>query len=202
MIPSHLAEFCDAAGFRTCIVSGERKHKFEMLRFVVGPDDRAVPDIEEKLPGRGLWLGAERQLLDAACKNNLFGKRARRKVETKNDLVFWVEALLSKKCLELLQMARCSGALTAGASEVRECLCRGVRGLLVLASDGAPAGLRKITALAEGMPVRAVLTSDELGLVFGRQRLVNAFVKTGRLAERLDRELGRLAGFRKEQAVV
>ena len=202
MIPSHLAEFCDAAGFRTCIVSGERKHKFQMLRFVVGPDDRAVPDIEEKLPGRGLWLGAERRLLDAACQHKLFGKRARRKVETKNDLVFWVEALLSKKCIELLQMARCSGALTVGASEVRECLYCGVGGLLVLASDGAPAGLRKITALAEGMPVRAVLTGDELGLVLGRQRLVNMLVKTGRLAERLDRELGRLAGFRKEQAVV
>ena len=173
-----------------------------MVRFVVGPDDRAVPDIEEKLPGRGLWLGAERRLLDAACQNNLFGKRARRKVETKNDLVFWVEALLSKKCVELLQMARCSGALTAGASEVRECLSCGVGGLLVLASDGAPTGLRKITALAEGVPVRSVLTSDELGLVLGRQRLVNALVETGRLAERLDRELGRLAGFRKEQAAV
>jgi len=202
MIPSCLAEFCDAAGFRTCIVSGERKHKFQMLRFVVGPDDRAVPDIEEKLPGRGLWLGAERQLLDAACQDNLFGKRVRRKVETKNDLVFWTEALLSKKCVELLQMARCSGALTAGASEVRERLSCGVRGLLVLASDGAPTGLCKITALAEGMPVRTVLTSDELGLVLGRQKLVNVLVKTGRLAERLDRELGRLAGFRKEQAVV
>ena len=202
MIPSCLAEFCDAAGFRTCIVSGERKHKYQMLRFVVGPDDRAVPDIEEKLPGRGLWLCAERRLLDAACQNNLFGKRARRKIETKNDLVFWVEALLSKKCIELLQMARCSGALTAGASEVRECLSCGVGGLLVLASDGAPTGLRKITALAEGIPVRSVLTSDELGLVLGRQRLVNALVETGRLAERLDRELGRLAGFRKEQAAV
>ena len=50
--------------------------------------------------------------------------------------------------------------------------------------------------------MRSVLTSDELGLVLGRQRLVNALVETGRLAERLDRELGRLAGFRKEQAAV
>ena len=202
IIPSSPPGFRDSAGFRTCIASGERKHKFQMLRFVVGPDDRAVPDIEEKLPGRGLWLVAERQLLDAACQNNLFGKRARRKVETKNDLVFLVEALLSKKCIELLQIARCSGALTAGTSEVRESLYRGVRGLLVLASDGAPTVLQKITSLAEGMPVRAVLTSDELGLVLGRQRLVNTLVKTGRLAERLDRELGRLAGFRTEQVVV
>ena len=125
IIPSSTAGVRNSVGFRTCIASGERKHKFQMLRFVVGPDDRAVPDIEEKLPGRGLWLVAERQLLDAACQNNLFGKRVHRKVEMKNDLVFLVEALLSKKCIELLQIARCSGALTAGKSEVRESLYRG-----------------------------------------------------------------------------
>ena len=202
MKPSCLAECGDTAGFRTCIVSGERKHKFKMLRFVVGPDHLAVPDIDEKLPGRGLWMGADRQLLDTACKHNLFGKRARREVKTKNDLVVLVEALLSKKCIELLQLARCSGALLAGVSEVREYLFRGNRGLLVLASDGPPLGARKITSLAQGIPVRTALTSDELGLVLGRQRLVSALIKTGRLAERLDRELVRLAGFRGELVAV
>ena len=147
-------------------------------------------------------MGADRQLLDTACKHNLFGKRARREVKTKNDLVGLVEALLSKKCIELLQLARCSGALLAGVSEVREYLFRGNRGLLVLASDGPPLGARKITSLAQGIPVRTALTSDELGLVLGRQRLVSALIKTGRLAERLDRELVRLAGFRGELVAV
>ena len=31
----------------------------ELIRFVVGPDG-VVPDLKRKLPGRGLWVTAER----------------------------------------------------------------------------------------------------------------------------------------------
>ena len=30
----------------------------EMIRFVVGPDGDAVPDVKRKLPGRGIWITA------------------------------------------------------------------------------------------------------------------------------------------------
>ena len=45
-----------------------------MVRFVVGPDGTVVPDIAEKLPGRGLWLTAERDIVSRAVARRLFGK--------------------------------------------------------------------------------------------------------------------------------
>ena len=44
---------------RLCAVTRAVKPVDELIRFVVGPDG-VVPDLKRKLPGRGLWVTAER----------------------------------------------------------------------------------------------------------------------------------------------
>ena len=57
----------DVAGpLRTCIVTGDEAAPERMIRFVVGPDGDVVPDLARRLPGRGMWLRAERALEDLA----------------------------------------------------------------------------------------------------------------------------------------
>jgi len=45
---------------RTCIATGEEGAPERMIRFVVGPDGEVVPDLARRLPGRGMWVRAER----------------------------------------------------------------------------------------------------------------------------------------------
>lgn len=186
----------DADGLRTCIASGAKRPKEQMVRFVIGPDATVVPDLDEKLPGRGLWLSAERDMLHTACTRNLFAKRARRQVSVEADLADRVADLLAGRCVELLRLARRSGQLAVGADEVRRQLDAGATGLLVTATDAAPANRRKIAAPAAGLPVGEALTGDELGSVMGRERIAHVLVAAGGLADRLARDLGRLAGLR------
>ena len=194
--PSLQNASCDAEGLRTCIASGLRKPKAEMLRFIVSPDDCPVFDLDEKLPGRGLWLSADRNMLNTACVQNLFAKRLQRHIMADDDLVQRVEVLLAKRCIELLQLARRSGVLTVGFDEVGRRLRDGAKGLLVVASDGALKSRRKMAELAPDQAIQDVLSGDELGAVMGRERIVHALVSEGGLADRLARDLGRLAGFR------
>ena len=194
--PSPQNASCDADGLRTCIASGLRKPKVEMLRFVVSPDDSPVPDLDGKLPGRGLWLSADRDMLNTACARNLFAKCARRQVRADANLAQRVEGLLAKRCIELLRLARRSGMLSVGSDEVGSRLSGGAKGLLVVAADGAPKSRRKIAELALDLVVWAVLSSDELGVVMGRERIVHALVAEGGLADRLARDLSRLDGLR------
>ena len=49
---------------RKCIVTGDVQPKAGLIRFVLGPDDTVVPDVLEKLPGRGMWVTADRAVLD------------------------------------------------------------------------------------------------------------------------------------------
>ena len=61
---------------RRCLVSGGIKPKEQMIRFVVGPDETVVPDIAGKLPGRGLWVDADRGLLSQAIAKSAFSRAA------------------------------------------------------------------------------------------------------------------------------
>ena len=48
-----------------------------LIRFVGGPDGAVAPDLGRKLPGRGLWVAADRASLEAAIKKNLFARAAK-----------------------------------------------------------------------------------------------------------------------------
>ena len=45
---------------RRCIATGELRDPALMIRFVVGPEGQAVPDVRNKLPGRGIWVSADK----------------------------------------------------------------------------------------------------------------------------------------------
>ena len=53
---------------RRCIATGQSQPARGLIRFVVGPDSQIVPDVAGKLPGRGIWVSADRAALDLAVK--------------------------------------------------------------------------------------------------------------------------------------
>ena len=57
---------------RRCIATGERGGKAGLIRFVIGPEDQVVPDLAEKLPGRGMWVSADAGAIDKAARKGLF----------------------------------------------------------------------------------------------------------------------------------
>lgn len=167
-----------------------------LVRCVVGPDGDIVPDIEARLPGRGLWLTPQRDIVDRAVAKRLFARAARRPVVVPPELADRIESLLARRCGDLLGLARRGGLAVAGFDRVGETLRRGRVALLLVALDGADAGRRKLAALARGLPTASVLTATELGAAFGRERVVHVAVGSGRLAARLLADMSRLAGLR------
>ena len=188
---------------RTCAATGLKAPKTGMVRFVVGPDHRPVPDLEEKLPGRGIWLCAERQAIDTACRKNVFAKRARRPVEVDDKLADRVEALLVKRCQRWLELARRAHVAVGGHDEVqRQLESKGEThriglGLLLSASDAGAGGKTGLARIVRGLEHLAALTADEIGAPFGRERMAHVLVLAGGLRDELGRDLKRLQGLRK-----
>lgn len=186
---------------RRCIVTGEVLPDRARVRFVVGPDSRIFPDIEENLPGRGIWVKAERAAVEKAVAKNLFAKAAKAPVTADADLADRVEMLLVRRMVGDLGLARKSGALVFGFDNVARALSeRTPPAVLMEASDGAADGRRKLKNAALNQGVEAylieVLSSAEFALALGRENVIHAAVKPGRLAERLILEAARLEGFR------
>ena len=48
-----------------------------MIRFVVGPEGDVVPDLARRLPGRGMWVRAERAAVEQAVAKKAFARAAR-----------------------------------------------------------------------------------------------------------------------------
>jgi predicted RNA-binding protein YlxR (DUF448 family) len=167
-----------------------------MLRFVIAPDGSIVPDLAGRLPGRGLWLTARRDIVAAAVTKRLFARAARRPVIVDDGLADRVERLLAQRCLDHIGLARRAGRAVMGFAKVQAAIKAGKAAVLVAAVDGAADGRGKLEALAPGMPLVERLTSAELGAAFGREHVVHAALLPGRLADAFMADAARLAGFR------
>lgn len=183
---------------RRCVATRQSLPRERLVRFVVGPDGVVIPDVAGRLPGRGVWLTAERGAISLAVAKGLFAKAARCRVQAAPDLPDQVESMLARRALDLIGLARRAGQLVAGFDQVADWLRQGKAAALIEASDGAPDGRRKLRALARGLPVVDALDRRELGAAIGRDEAVHLAMAPGGLARRLLAEVARLRGFRRQ----
>ena len=73
-----------------------------------------MADLEEKLPGRGLWLTPCADIVSRACAENVFSKAALRNVTVPCNLSEQLVLLLGRRCMDLIALARRSGCAVAG----------------------------------------------------------------------------------------
>jgi predicted RNA-binding protein YlxR (DUF448 family) len=188
----------EAGPTRRCVVTGAVCPKSDLLRFVVGPEGDLVPDLDSKLPGRGLYLTPTGQAVADAVKKRSFARVARRQIEVPADLAERLETMIAARAIGLIGLARRGGQVSMGYDQVAAKLKTGGVGLLLQAADGAEGGRAKLGALGAGtgVPELAVLTAGELAAPFGRDHVVHLAVARGGIAKRLQIELARLKGFR------
>jgi hypothetical protein len=187
--------------WRRCLVEGVPRPVETMIRFVISPDGSVVPDVAGRLPGRGFWLSARRDTVKTACAKKLFAKAARSPVVVAADFDVEIERLLTRRCLDLIGMARRAGQAVVGFEKVRRYLRGAGAGVVLAAAEGAANGREKIAALAPDVPVIELFSGDELGAALGRQHAVHAVLTPGPIADKLLGEAARLAGFRSPSTV-
>ena len=184
---------------RRDIVSGEVMDEAKLIRFVEGPGAIVVPDLARKLPGRGLWVAADRASVETAAKKGLFSRAAKTKLAAPPELAQQVETLLRRRLLSGLGLARRAGELTSGFEKVLATIGAGRAAWLIEASDGAADGRRKLFAQArkQSSPpaVFGLFAKAELGLALGGENVIHTAFLAGRAADRWAQDVHRLAGF-------
>ena len=190
---------------RQCLATRESLPKAQLIRFVVGPDQTVVPDLAEKLPGRGLWVKAERQALTAAAEKNLFSRAAKAKVNVPEGLADQVEKLLLSRVIDHINIAQKAGAALSGFDKVEAYTMNQAPAALLEAADGADDGREKLLRLLKrhqegkktAVKLVGMLNSAELSLAFGRQRVIHAALTAAPVTKMVLVDIERLSGFRK-----
>jgi uncharacterized protein len=181
---------------RKCIVSGESQPKASLIRFVLGPEDMIVPDILARLPGRGIYVSADREALAKAVKKNLFTRAARQPVKVPDNLPDMVEQLLVQRVIDLISLGRKAGDAICGYEKVKDWLIKGQARTLIQASDGSERGKDKLRPPNGPETLISCLTAGEMGLAFSRERAIHAALAAGGLNNRVVEEAARLVGLR------
>ncbi|MDO9222475.1 MAG: RNA-binding protein [Caulobacter sp.] len=190
----------EASRQRRDLVTGQVMEEDRLIRFVAGPDGRVVPDLARKLPGRGLWVAADRPSVETAVKKGLFSRAAKTKLAAAADLPDLVEALLAQRLLHGLGLARRAGSLVSGFEKVMSAIRGGKAAWLIEARDGAADGRRKLLGAMKTSPspprLFGVFDATELGLALGGENVIHTAFLAGRAAGRWTIDAQRLSGFR------
>ena len=170
-----------------CAVTRAVLPESELIRFVAAPDGSVVADLKAKLPGRGVWVGAERKLVAEAVKRNVVPARPEAAADAR-------------------RRPRRSGRGAAAGSGARAARAgpQGGRGRSPASPRSRPrsgasawrrssspptpprtgnarSGRRFAAASADDspLPVLRLFASEELGLALGRPNVIHAAVLQG-----------------------
>lgn len=175
---------------RLCVVTREVKPVSAMIRFVPAPDGSVAPDIKRRLPGRGVWVTARRDILGEAVRRNAFARSLKRPVRVGPELVTTTEALLAQAVLDMVAMANKAGFVVPGFTKVEAALGAGRVVALLQAAEASPDGVRKILGAGRrgrdpnepDLPI-LVFENAHLDLALGRTNVIHAALLAGAASE-------------------
>ncbi|MGO9398238.1 MAG: RNA-binding protein [Xanthobacteraceae bacterium] len=185
-----------------CAATRRTRPVSELIRFVIGPDGAAVPDLKNKLPGRGLWISATREALGEAIRRKAFTRGFKREVRLPSDFVEQTERLLERAVLDALAMAGKARSVAAGFAKVEAALEKEDVIALLHAAGASSDGIRKLQAAARrhrsGPPPAEIgfLTTAQLDLALNRPNVVHAALLAGPASETFLARCRRLERFR------
>lgn len=193
---------------RTCILSGRKAAREDLIRLALAPDGSVAPDIRARAPGRGAWIGVDRATLEQAIAKGRLTKALARafkaSVTVPADLADQIEKALERAALDRLGLEARAGALLTGSEKIVDAARKGSVDLLLHARDAAADGTRRLDqALRVGLGVEG---SGEQGLVIpatrailsmalGRENVVHLALIAPAAAARVSHALGRWRGF-------
>ena len=180
----------DTATQRLCIATRAVRPVAEMIRFVAGPDGAVVPDLKRKLPGRGVWVTARRNLVEEAVRQRAFARSLKDDVKTPADFPDTLDWLIERSALDALSIARKAGLVVFGFAKVEAALAQGPVIALLRGRDAGADGAHKL-AQALGrrgdrtveVKIIAAFTTAQLDLALGRLNVVHAALLAGRASE-------------------
>jgi len=187
---------------RLCVATREVRPVSDLIRFVIGPDGEAVPDLKRNLPGRGVWVTATQDVLGEAIKRKAFARGFKRDVRLPADLVERTGRLLERSALDALGICAKAGSVVLGFAKVENALAHDHVGVLLHAAEAAPAGVKKLDAALRrnpesgAIPVIRVLSGAQLDLALGRPNVIHAALLAGPVSDTFLARLRRSERFR------
>lgn len=185
---------------RTCLGCRAEKGKGELLRYVLDPEGKVVPDLLGKLPGRGAYTCYCRDCVAKATLRKQFARAFKGEVTgaTAAELEGQIVIRLEERIASYLALGNKAGKIVSGSDMVLEAMRKGKNiGLVIMAGDVSADIGQKIagSAAREGIPCFRILDKDRIGGLLGKGLRSVVAIEAGGFVPPLVKELERYGNF-------
>lgn len=188
---------------RRCIVTREILDTSELLRFVVDPNGFVIFDLKRKLPGRGVWVQAQKKFVNMAVQKHLFRKAFRKDVNVNEDIGVQIETVLIQDALQSLGFANKAGAIVQGFTKIAAAL--GKRNIIALihAIEAQPDGREKLSKkrvaaygdMAGPTTLADCFSSNDLSQICGTSNVMHIGLKNTGISVKVLQDIKRLVHY-------
>ncbi len=196
---------------RRCILTRASGPRDSLIRLALGPDGQVAADLQEKFPGRGAWVSADRALIEKAMeRGQLKGSLGRAlkhdAISLSPTLAADIAAGLRKRLLDQLGLSARAGLLVWGHERISDALGKGRVKLLLHVADAGEDGSGKLEMKRRAAcpdSVSMVLPFDRatLSVALGRGNVVGAALVDAGAASRVMAALARLTAYEGSEAL-
>ena len=177
---------------RKCLVTGINVEKRDLIRFVVNPENTLVADIDQKLPGRGYWVKADRKIILKAINKNILFKTIKKDININQDMLDQIESQIKKKIINYISLSRKAGMAIFGFDKIKASLSNNNIGLLIQALDGSDKEKQRIRNQSIPKIIDNCLNKSDLSKAFGRENVIHCAILRSSFIENIDFNANRL----------
>ena len=187
---------------RSCIYCRAVRNKEELLRFVLSPDRVLVPDLLDKLPGRGAYTCINPLCLRGAADRKQFSRAFKGEVREADatGVVNNVVTRIRDRIASYISLANKAGKVVSGTDMVLDAMKGRSVGILFVASDiSADIGSKvREQAVRGGVECISLFDKDRLGALIGKGLRSVVAVEEGGFVRTLKQEMEKYRNFFEE----
>ena len=170
-------------------------NKDDFIKICLSPDNKLIPDLRDNLPGKSVWLPANKTLIvDILRKEDLKTYFGVSKIFSL-DLVSIIEMILRKKILSSISMTKKSGVLAIGLDAIKTQLIQ-KRHCLIIVARGAKRLTDKSFFVSKNISVfESLLEQKDLEKSTGKINVKYVGIFSKNFKKTIQVDLNKLKGF-------
>ena len=170
-------------------------NKDDFIKICLSPDNKLIPDLRDNLPGKSVWLPANKTLIvDILRKEDLKPYFGVSKIFSP-DLVSLIEMILRKRILSSISMTKKSGVLAIGLDAIKTQLIQ-KRHCLIIVARGAKRLTDKSFFVSKNISVyESLLEQKDLEKSTGKINVKYVGIFSKNFKKTIQVDLNKLKGF-------
>ena len=170
-------------------------NKDDFIKICLSPNNKLIPDLCDKLPGKSVWIRADKSIIIDTLKNENLETYFGVSRIFSPDLVSLIEMILRKRILSCISMTKKSGVLAIGLDTIKTQLIQ-KRHCLIIVAKGAKSLAGKSFFVSKNISVfESLLEQRDLEKSTGKINVKYVGIFSKNFKKTIQVDLNKLKGF-------